>query len=244
MVFCQKETISFQANSDDPTANYFWNFGDPNSSDNTANTQNASHQFTQTGTYTVRLTSTNICLSDTTTLELNIRENPIPNFDFSIDTCSSELTLTNTSIDIADNNYEWYVNNININQSVFNYAIENNTNYEIKLLANKNTECADSLSTTINYIVDDSNQYLSIPDAFSPNGDNQNDVFVIRTSSKCLLEELEIYDRFGSIIYKQNDEDKFYWDGKINNTTQADGVYIVHLKYNGKQYIRTLSLIK
>ena len=53
-----------------------------------------------------------------------------------------------------------------------------------------------------------------------------------------------IYDRWGNIIYKQYDEDKFYWDGKINNTTQADGVYIVHLKYNGKQYIRTLSLIK
>lgn len=242
--YCKKQQVDFVASSDDATANYFWNFGDPNSSDNNSSIQNPSHNFSSAGIYTVRLISTNICLSDTTTLELNIRENPIPDFDFSIDTCSSELTLTNTSIDIANNNYEWYVNNININQSVFNYAIENNTNYEIKLLANKNTECADSISTTINYIVDDSNQYLSIPDAFSPNGDNQNDVFVIRTSSKCLLEELKIYDRYGSIIYKQYDEDKFYWDGKINNTTQADGVYIVHLKYNGKQYIRTLSLIK
>jgi gliding motility-associated-like protein len=168
----------------------------------------------------------------------------MPNFEFDIDTCSSELTITNTSIDIADNNYEWFINDININQAAVNYKIENNTDYTIKLLANKNTDCADSLSTTISYIVDDSNQYLSIPDAFSPNGDNQNDVFIIRASSKCLLEELKIFDRFGSIIYEQNSEDKFYWDGKINNTIQADGVYIVHLKYNGKQYIRTLSLIK
>lgn len=244
MVFCQKETVSFQANSDDPNANYFWNFGDPNSTENTSNTQNASHQFSQTGTYTVRLISTNICLNDTSSVVINIRENPLPDFEFNIDTCASILNLINTSVDISQNNYEWIINDEIISQSNINYILENNNDYEIKLLVNKNTECSDSLVSTINYVVDDSNELLTIPDAFSPNGDNQNDVFIIRASSKCKLEELKIYDRWGNIIYKQNDEDKFYWDGKINNTTQADGVYIVHLMYNGKQYIRTLSLIK
>lgn len=244
MVFCQKETVSFQANSDDPNANYFWNFGDPNSTENTSNTQNASHQFSQTGTYTVRLISTNTCLNDTSSVVINIRENPLPDFEFNIDTCASILNLINTSVDISQNNYEWIINDEIISQSNINYILENNNDYEIKLLVNKNTECSDSLVSIINYVVDDSNELLTIPDAFSPNGDNQNDVFIIRASSKCKLEELKIYDRWGNIIYKQYDEDKFYWDGKINNTTQADGVYIVHLKYNGKQYIRTLSLIK
>lgn len=242
--YCQKETVSFLANSDDPDANYFWNFGDVNSLENTSTIQNPSHLFSEPGSYTVRLVSTNACLNDTTSMVLNIRENPIPNFEFSIDTCSNELVLRNTSIDLSDNNYEFIINNNLISQNVFTYTLENNSDYTIKLLANKNTECSDSISTTLSYVIDDNNQFLTIPDAFSPNGDNQNDIFYIRTGSKCLLEELKIYDRWGKIIYQQNDVDKFYWDGKINNTTQADGVYIVHLKYNGKQYIRILSLIK
>nr|MBP8849904.1 gliding motility-associated C-terminal domain-containing protein [Breznakibacter sp.] len=58
-----------------------------------------------------------------------------------------------------------------------------------------------------------------IPNAFSPNGDGINDYFVITTIYAYSTEEseLEIYNRWGSLVYRS--KDKSYdnkWDGHAN----------------------------
>jgi gliding motility-associated-like protein len=88
-----------------------------------------------------------------------------------------------------------------------------------------------------------------IPNAFSPNGDGQNDVFFIVTN---LVEriQLQIFDRWGNVIYETNDLN-FRWDGYdyLRGEPCPEGAYPYYLKvelYDGRKLERqgTITLIR
>ena len=74
---------------------------------------------------------------------------------------------------------------------------------------------------------------VSIPNAFSPNGDNQNDTFkpIILAQISSEGYSMSIYDRWGKLIFSTNDYLKG-WDGKIDGKEPAPvGVYIYIINY-------------
>ncbi|WP_299103403.1 gliding motility-associated C-terminal domain-containing protein [uncultured Winogradskyella sp.] len=75
---------------------------------------------------------------------------------------------------------------------------------------------------------------LLIPDGFSPNGDNINDVFDILFLNDLYPNfKLSIYNRYGNILY-EGDINTPKWDGtwKNNNTVLPVGVYFYILEFN------------
>lgn len=65
-----------------------------------------------------------------------------------------------------------------------------------------------------------------IPNAFSPNGDQRNEVLKIYGVG-ILSGEISIYDSRGFLVYKgRADEDG--WDGTVNGTLAQEGVYFYH----------------
>ena len=82
-------------------------------------------------------------------------------------------------------------------------------------------------SVTIN-VVDCSNSALFVPNAFSPNNDLVNDEFAIRGINIDAM-ELNIYDRYGKLVFQTNDPNK-RWDGTFNGATLNSGVFIYTLK--------------
>jgi gliding motility-associated-like protein len=72
-----------------------------------------------------------------------------------------------------------------------------------------------------------------IPSAFSPNGDNLNDVFKARIFGTVESFELDIFDRWGTPIFKTNDPQKG-WDGKIKGIDEATGVFVWQCFYRLK----------
>lgn len=88
-----------------------------------------------------------------------------------------------------------------------------------------------SLSFAQDSYRDDCLEKLEIPEAFSPNGDSNNDVFQIDFA--CPPEEFEIkmYNRWGEEIFASEDY-RFKWNG-INdkNMEFPTGTYIWSLKY-------------
>jgi gliding motility-associated-like protein len=72
---------------------------------------------------------------------------------------------------------------------------------------------------------------LVIPNAFTPNGDNLNDVFSI-SDSKITPISLSIINRFGNQIYKSTSY--FNWDGYYNGLPCDYGVYYYSLTYKEK----------
>lgn len=87
-----------------------------------------------------------------------------------------------------------------------------------------------------------------IPDAFSPNGDGINDRFVIKGLEKYQRVAIEIFNRWGNIVYRSNNygegEGKDgYWDGmastglRIESGLVPSGTYYYVLKMNGQKNI-------
>ena len=90
--------------------------------------------------------------------------------------------------------------------------------------------------------IDFSAQYgacLEIPNLFSPNGDNYNDVWNIGRFTEFDL-RLKIYNPLGQLVYQSNSANYIPWDGLINGKNAPNGDYYYYLEsldlnkvYNG-----------
>ena len=70
--------------------------------------------------------------------------------------------------------------------------------------------------------------YINIPNVFTPNGDGLNDYFFPREYlTKGLTSfSMDIYNRWGQLIFQTNSIDGKGWDGKLNDVPQPVGVYV------------------
>ena len=73
------------------------------------------------------------------------------------------------------------------------------------------------------------------PSAFSPNGDGNNDLFIIYGNENIsTIHSFLIFDRWGNIVHSaeevQPNNPKFGWDGKFNNKEMNGGVYVYFAK--------------
>ena len=68
-----------------------------------------------------------------------------------------------------------------------------------------------------------------IPNIFTPNADGDNDFFRIPGIEGFPNSRLEIYNRWGNIIFQSNDYGGG-WDGRVNNEPVADGTYYYILR--------------
>ena len=107
--------------------------------------------------------------------------------------------------------------------------------YEISVKDALGCQASDRMTISIN-------KDLFIPTAFSPNGDNQNDVFTIFGSKSIKeIEGFEIQDRWGNIVY-QGGGTAANWDGNFRDAAAQTGVYIylatVVFKDNTKRVVK------
>jgi gliding motility-associated-like protein len=75
---------------------------------------------------------------------------------------------------------------------------------------------------------------VSVPNAFSPNNDGLNDYFKPVMGLGCVPEQysMRIYNRWGQLVYKSNNEFDKGWDGSTNGNTADGGVYFYELQFN------------
>jgi gliding motility-associated-like protein len=71
---------------------------------------------------------------------------------------------------------------------------------------------------------------LIVPNAFTPNGDNIDDNFMILNPNDYYrLIRMEIYNRWGELVYATNDKNNKGWDGMYRGSAQEVGTYIYHI---------------
>ena len=71
---------------------------------------------------------------------------------------------------------------------------------------------------------------LYVPNAFTPNGDGFNDFFVYFTKGVRRITKLEIYNRWGQMVYSNNGYDETPWDGTAPNGKESPmGVYVYYI---------------
>ena len=77
--------------------------------------------------------------------------------------------------------------------------------------------------------IDDCECFVYTPNAFTPNNDNANDQFGIK--SNCDIKgTIRIFNRWGGVVY-YSDNITNGWNGKLGNDIQPSGLYVYHLHY-------------
>jgi len=103
---------------------------------------------------------------------------------------------------------------------------------EIFVIEEENIDCAE----------------LLLPNVFTPNGDNVNDILEI--SNKFIIQDLsyfDIYDRWGSKVFSAVNKDDG-WDGSFDGITQSPSMYVYKIEYTCRdevfQKVGNFSLLK
>ena len=73
---------------------------------------------------------------------------------------------------------------------------------------------------------------LWIPNAFSPDYDGINDIFKPKANTELLNYNLQIYTRWGALIFESNDINKG-WNGIYKGKDCPVGVYVYRICYKG-----------
>jgi gliding motility-associated-like protein len=99
------------------------------------------------------------------------------------------------------------------------------------------------VTTDITLVVNENIQ-VGIPNIFSPNDDNTNDLFLIYPHSSVVsIEEWIIFDRWGNLVFQRTDlplnDFSIGWDGRFNGQKPVpSGVYVYYIRLkliNGKE---------
>ncbi|PKR82310.1 hypothetical protein CW751_02970 [Brumimicrobium salinarum] len=143
-----------------------------------------------------------------------------PNVSFTADPTEGlpplNVTYTNTSDGVADT-YTWdygdgFDENTGNNTS---HIFESQGIYFTNLIGSTIEGCFDTATVQINVLFPD--MIYEIPNIFTPNGDNENDLFKLINPSNIEALEIIILNRWGNLVFESNDV-LFEWNGKINNT--------------------------
>jgi gliding motility-associated-like protein len=72
---------------------------------------------------------------------------------------------------------------------------------------------------------------IAIMNAFTPNGDGQNDRWLVTNGAACTKRiAVAVYNRYGNVVYK-NDNYNNDWNGTYNGKAVADGTYYYAVTY-------------
>ena len=161
----------------------------------------------------------------------------LPCFVFSqqsIKVCTeNQAYLQDYWVDSGDNQYFWNVEGGLIETNNGNSIIVNWLNipyeqYLITVYVISNSGCEGDTATLWVDIDECSFNGLYVPNAFTPNGDGENDRFTAVGEN---IEELElfIFNRWGELIYESHYMEP--WDGRYKGEIVQQDVYVWRINY-------------
>jgi gliding motility-associated-like protein len=198
--------------------NYWsWSFGDGN----TSSLQNPSYTYTNiTKDYLVTLVSGNaLGCRDTASQVLKIPE--------------VNVFAGNDTVIVQDNsiqfnatgavNYTWtpadFLDNPNVNNPLAFYADTGRHTYVIQGITANGCFGYDTLNVVVA-----SGPYLTIPNAFTPNGDGNNDFFKVLAAGYKQLKTFKIFNRWGELLFSTRNF-REGWDGRFKGRDCEVGTY-------------------
>ncbi len=114
---------------------------------------------------------------------------------------------------------------VNVNGQITDAVVDQTTIYTLTVTDGICAKMDTVLITTFQFICGD--PYLYIPNAFSPNGDGENEILYVRGA---LVEEMvfRIYDRWGEMVFESFDRTDG-WDGTFRGKALDPDVYDYYL---------------
>ncbi len=127
---------------------------------------------------------------------------------------------------------EWFLNDSILNETgntLSNLQLINNSWYRVHVF-DPVTLCEDSDEV---YIQVQKQRRVFIPTAFSPNGDGENDLFMVYGGPEVsMIKEFSVFDRNGSLVFQARDffpeTEVGAWDGNLEGSQLQSGTYVYY----------------
>ena len=217
----------------DETYDIVWNFGDGSEGYDISPT----HIFENPGTYSVsvEITSPIGCYTEARFENLiTVQPSPIAQFDYN----PKELNSFNKTVDFFDqsigaNAWQWNFDNEAVafdpNTS---YSFRDTGRHRIELVVIHPSGCPD---TAVAYIDIRPVVTYFLPNAFTPNGDGKNEVYLGKGVYDGMRDfQMHIWNRWGEKVFESTDPLEG-WDGRkaTDGAIAPNGVYVVRVSYIG-----------
>ena len=124
--------------------------------------------------------------------------------------------------------YEWYNSRDSLLSLYSDLSISQSGEYYV-VVTDKNN-CTDTSELAIVNTVPLTELY--IPNTFTPNGDNYNQLFVVHGLNIKNF-KMDIVNRWGELVFETTDMYK-YWDGEFNGKLIPEGIYMYFIEILGK----------
>jgi len=189
------------------------------------------------------------CVAFDTIINIYVKHTPTAKFNIDGDIIEAFTVLDFIDLSIYDGSpadSSWYDYGDGTKEIGFNtsHTYDEVKIYQVEHVVKNLEGCKDTVRGPA-----DLNTYLDIPNAFSPNGDNNNDELGLIYKAIYELYEYKIYNRWGQVVFDGGSDLSQTWDGTFNGELQPFGVYIVHVKALGAYGIehnikKNITLIK
>lgn len=145
--------------------------------------------------------------------------------------CDSIVNLNLTVIPIIDTTiYDTIIYGTIFNK--YNYNAIDSGVYVFYYKFNQNDDCPKRVTLYLSVIIPEQVQ-VWFPNSFTPTANTNNTFGYMTGSDKFVLQEFQIYNRWGSEVFSSTKQGEF-WDGKYKGQVCDMGEYIYHLLYRTK----------
>lgn len=174
------------------------------------------------GTHEITYTISGSC-GDIDTITITVSSSPIIDLIITDDNCFNEegSIVSLVSGGIAPYSYSW--DNGGITSTITDLPSGSYT-----LVVVDSAGCSNSTFGVVNDQNNNCNYHIFLPNIFSPNADNHNDIFKIRGEG-ILSVSLVIYSRWGEKVFETTDPD-IGWNGQFKGEDMNAGVFVYYLK--------------
>ena len=100
--------------------------------------------------------------------------------------------------------------------------------YTVKVTDRRNG-CVNTIDVRVGEVATCGANLVEVPNAFSPNGDGNNDVLFLFTPLPS-ISKFEVFNRWGSRLFATTDK-SMGWDGRLGGSLQPAGVYAYRVTY-------------
>lgn len=231
---CIGTPIVFYDDSSIPASAWMWDFGN---GDTSSDADSVRYVYTEAGEYKVSLTINSGGNNYTVSEDVTIHENP--DCSFTVDSVAfSSYSRIFTDESLSNNpfsSFRWSFGNgqtVVKDSSIAEYKYSSAGDYEVWLWSTDNVGCTDSASQTVTV----SNIYR-VPNVFTPNADGVNDQF-IATVNGVEYFSIEIYSRWGNLVFKRESVNHLIWDGRMPDGSKVKpGTYFYVITAHDSQNV-------
>ncbi|MCX6292329.1 MAG: PKD domain-containing protein [Bacteroidetes bacterium] len=233
---CVPLDVQFTNFSSGENNSYSWNFYDSTFDANT----HPFHEFTSAGDYSVSLTATTIhgCTDQATYLNL-IKVYPAPTASFT--PSPAEVPIYSPFVDflnysLGGKTYSWDFGDGSTSKEFHpTHQYTDTGTYKIILIVSNEFGCIDTITGTERV---EPEFTFYVPNAFTPNDDGKNDLFIPYCTSVVPDNYLmRIFDRWGDVVFSSSNI-SVGWNGhsKGGNTIVPAGAYVYQLEFTDNQH--------